>query len=160
MKKQLLFIVGLFLLTIISCSKEDSSEITISEKEDFVKQTLIEFNNSAVKTGKLDDFTKIISRKPSEKEFSTIELEALFQDFLGDQTQEFINLYNILIDLEITPDEFFLIANQFDYLRINLRMDASKESNSDACSVAAAGDSSSIIRAIITWAYECEFASS
>lgn len=156
MKKQLLFIVGLFLLTIISCSKEDSSEITISEKEDLVKQTLIEFNNSAVKTGKLDDFTKIISRKSSEKDFTTIQLEVLFQDFLGDQTQEFINLYNILIDLEITPEEFFIIASQFDYLRINLRMSLSKESNSDACSIAAAGDSSSIIRAILTWAYECE----
>ncbi|WP_281987421.1 hypothetical protein [Aquimarina aggregata] len=130
MKKQLLFIIGFFLLTIISCSKEESNEISISEKEYLVKQTLIEFNNSAVKTGKYDLLITKLSQESLKQEDSQIKLENILREFLGDQTQAFSDIYYQLVATSMTSEEFKSIARQFEDLIVNIST-ASKDK--DGC---------------------------
>ncbi|WP_271766402.1 hypothetical protein [Aquimarina algiphila] len=120
MRKLLLFICVISFLTVGSCSKEEeSSEVSLTEKEYLVKQTIIEFKKSAIKTGKLNVFIRSISinQKSVEEPLSETELETMVQSFLGDQTQAFLDLYYQLIELNITGDEFRSISYQFEYLR-------------------------------------------
>lgn len=127
MKKLLLFTCVISLLIVTSCSRDtDSTEVSLAEKEYLVKQALIEFNKSAIKTGKYDSFINKASQKSAVEELSPAELEALLQDFLGDQTQAFLNVYYQLEALNLTSEEFHSIASNFVYLQI-YRVNLSKD---------------------------------
>ena len=122
MKKILLFFIILY-VSVISCNEEDANiQDDISTKE-LVKNALIEFNKSAVKTGKYKDYLHRKNENKEDHNLAPEELERLVQDFLGDQTPEFIEAYNKLVDLKITSEEFKLISSEFDYMRIQFQVD-------------------------------------
>ncbi|AXT60179.1 hypothetical protein D1816_07390 [Aquimarina sp. AD10] len=155
MKKHLLFIVGFFLLTIISCSKEESSEILLSEKENVVKQTLISFNNSAVKTKKYKVFINELSRKSNISDLTPEELDLLVDEFLKEQTQEFQQLYYKLAELNLTSEEFSIIASEFDYLRIDNNFKLNK--GRICCEISGGLESNgNPLGSVFKWACGCE----
>lgn len=118
MKKLLLFTCLFSFFIIISCSrKEESTEVSLTEKEYLVEQALIEFNKSAIKTGKYDKFINSVAQKSSMEPLSEDELEVMVSDFLGDQTQIFLDVYYQLVALNISQEEFYSISHQFEYLR-------------------------------------------
>ncbi|WP_143273619.1 hypothetical protein [Aquimarina sp. MAR_2010_214] len=119
MRKLLLFTFILSFITVVSCSKdEEDTKVSQDEKEYLVKQTIIEFNNSAIKTGKYEAFIKDVSQKSATTPLNKAELKMLIQNFLGDQTQKFLDVYYQLEALELTSEEFYGIAHQFEYLRL------------------------------------------
>ncbi|WP_109300214.1 hypothetical protein [Aquimarina sp. AU474] len=141
MKKLLLFISAIALLGISSCSKNDVNEISQAEKENLVKHAIIEFNKSAIKTGKYQVLISEIAQKSVTGDLD--DLEELLQEFLGDQTQSFLNVYYKILELNLTEDEFFAIANQFEYLRIDTT-GASKEDTDGCCTLADSSDNDPI----------------
>ncbi|GAA4272141.1 hypothetical protein U6A24_11595 [Aquimarina gracilis] len=140
MKKLLLFTLIFSFIGITSCTRdEESLEISQGEKELLVKQTLIELNKSAVKTGKFEKFLKSLSQKTTEGNLSGSEVEILIQEFLGDQSQTFLDLYYQLEELNMTGEEFLRIADQYEYLKQGVSSKLQKTSegcgNSLACAV-------------------------
>ncbi|MCK8520814.1 hypothetical protein M0D21_04520 [Aquimarina sp. D1M17] len=145
MRKLLLFLSIVAFVGLSSCSKDEVTEISQEEKELLVKQTLIEFNNSAVKTGKLQSFAKIWTSKSATA--SEAELEEILQNFLGDQTQVFLDLFYELEALNLSSEEFHSIANKYDYLRSHIRLN---KNENGVCGVqGAVGD-------FLDWLFECE----
>lgn len=121
MRRLLLFTFILSFIAIGSCSKDDEdAKVSQEEKENLVKQTIIEFNNSAIKTGKYKEFVNSVNQKTATAPLSPVELEAMLQEFLGDQTQAFLDVYYQLEALNLTVEEFESIAYKFDYLIINI----------------------------------------
>ncbi|WP_106794837.1 hypothetical protein [Aquimarina sp. Aq78] len=156
MRKLLLFTCVISFLTVISCSRdEESTQVSLTEKEYLVKQTIIEFNNSAVKTGKYEAFIKDVSQKSVTTPLNSVELEAMVQGFLGDQTQAFLDVYYQLVALNITPEEFHVIASQFEYLRLNVITSSNK---SDGCcgTGGSVGTADKIFLALIDFFCGCE----
>ncbi|WP_282080249.1 hypothetical protein [Aquimarina algiphila] len=154
MRKLLLFIFVTSLFVVGSCSKdkdEESIEVSPADKKYLVKQTLIEFNNSAVKTGKYEVFISSVAQKSALGQLSPAELEELWQEFLGDQTQAFLDVYYQLVALNITPEEFISIANQFEYLRSDILRGLGKNSKSP-CGISDA----ELFRVLISWVFGCE----
>ncbi|TSE06217.1 hypothetical protein [Aquimarina algiphila] len=151
MRKLLLFIFVTSLFVVESCSKhEEYTEVSLTEKEYLVEQTLIEFNNSAIKTGKYDRLINSISQKSTTESLSQAELEVMLQEFLGEQTQAFLSVYYQLEALGITAEEFYSIAHQFEYLRLDISSNGEKKSGN--CS----GGPASLLSAIINWFSGCD----
>ncbi|WP_024771187.1 hypothetical protein [Aquimarina macrocephali] len=156
MRKLLLFTCVISFLIVVSCSRdEESTQVSLTEKEYLVKQTIIEFNNSAIKTGKYEAFIKDISQKSATAPLNPIELEAMVQEFLGDQTQAFLDVYYQLVTLNMTVEEFYSIANQFEYLRINIKTNFDKNGNSDCCSAVGEGKHPEL-EALLDWICGCQ----
>jgi len=150
MRKFLLLTMIGTLLTITSCSKEESvEEISQEEKEQLVKETLIEFNKSAVKNGKFQVFKNTFRQKTADDQFTQEELETMVQEFLGDQTQDFLDLYYQLEALNITSEEFRSIADQYEELRLEIIENLNKRSR--IC-----GNGNSLFSEILAWAGVCE----
>ncbi len=127
MKKLLLFTLIFSLIGITSCTKdEDHLEMSQEEKELLVKQTIIEFNKSAVETGDFYQFKESISQKYATDNSSEPDTEALFQEFLGKQSQAFLDLYYQLEALNMTGEEFTRIAHQYEYLKVEWRSNLGK----------------------------------
>ncbi|WP_109436903.1 MULTISPECIES: hypothetical protein [Aquimarina] len=140
MRKLLLFTFIISFLTVGSCSRDEgSNEVSLTEKEYLVKQTIIEFNNSAVKTGKYHEFINSVAQKSASEPISPERLEAMIQEFLGDQARAFLDVYYQLKALNLTSEEFRSIASQFEYLRINFEVDPSKSFG--CCQFGGAGNS-------------------
>ncbi|EZH74025.1 hypothetical protein ATO12_14205 [Aquimarina atlantica] len=156
MRKLLLFTFVISFLTVISCSQdEETTQVSLAEKEYLVKQTIIEFNNSAVKTGKYEAFIKDVSQKSVTAPLSQTELETMVQGFLGDQTQAFLDVYYQLVVLNLTPEEFYSIAYQFEYLRLNVKMRSNK--NSGCCDASdSVGANYKELGALLNWACGCQ----
>ncbi|MDY8137230.1 hypothetical protein [Aquimarina sp. 2201CG5-10] len=155
MKKLLLFTFWISLLFITSCSKDDrSEEILSAQKEYLVKQTIIEFNKSAIKTGKYETFINSFSEKSASGELSQTEIELLIQEFLGNQTEEFLNVYYQLEALNLTAEEFYSIADQFEDLRIYLIGLSSNRSQRGCCDVSDADDG--VLAILLGWACNCQ----
>ncbi len=151
MRKLLLFAITFSLITITSCTRnEDIIDLSQEEKELLVKQTLIEFNKSAIKTGKLQKFVKSISQKTSVNNLSNSDVEIMFQEFLGDQTEVFLDLYYRLEAMDMTKEEFLDIANQFEYLKVEMRDNLVKNASYRAC------EGSSLAAGIMKWLDLCE----
>ncbi len=152
MKKLLLFTLIFSFITITSCTRdEDVLEVSQEEKELLVKQTLIEFNKSAIKTGKLQQFLKSLSQKTANNNLSEPEVEALFQEFLGDQTQAFLDLYYQLEAMNMSGEEFGSIADQFEYLKLEMRNSLGKSASSRACE-----STTGLAAGILKWLELCE----
>ena len=111
MKKQLLFLILIGSLIFQSCSKND--EIDQDAKEIIVRKTLIEFNKSAIKSGKYLDFVQKVNYKSSQQELTDEEIKTLIDEFLGEQTNDFIKVYNELVKLNLSTEEFYTIASQY-----------------------------------------------
>ncbi|WP_271784011.1 hypothetical protein [Aquimarina algiphila] len=153
MRKLLLFTCIISFLTVGSCSRdEEPTEVSLTEKEYLVKQTIIEFNNSAIKTGKYKGFVNSVAQKSAVEELNSGELEVLLEEFLGEQTQAFLDVYYQLVALNITPEEFYNIASQFEYLRLNITLNRDKGSGG-CCS---AGGDGNIFVALYNWVCGCE----
>ncbi len=151
MKKLLLFTLFFSLIAITSCTKnEDTPELSQEEKELLVKHTLIEFNKSAIKTGKLHKFSMKLSQKTASGDLSNEELEALIQDFLGDQTQAFLDLYYQLLALNLTDNEFYEIAYQYEDLRLSFLENISGNKSNDHCNGVGYADT------IMEWLLGCK----
>ncbi|WP_438422891.1 hypothetical protein [Aquimarina macrocephali] len=132
MRKLLLFIYIISFITTFSCSKDERAYETLQEdKELIVKQTLVEFNKSAIRTGRLQKFTKSLYQKSLNTGINDQELELVIKKFMGDQTQAFLDLYHQLNALNVTPEEFYSIAHQFGYLRLDTK--ELDKSSSDIC---------------------------
>ncbi|WP_074410132.1 hypothetical protein [Aquimarina megaterium] len=160
MRKLLLFTCIISFLTVISCSRdEETTQVSLTEKEYLVKQTIIEFTNSAIKTGKYEAFIKNVSQKSATASLSQVELEAMIQEFLGDQTQAFLDVYYQLVALNMTAEEFESIAHQFEYLILNLVTNSGKE-DSSCCSFAGGTDGvpdgGSVIGVLLKLACGCQ----
>ncbi|WP_108808674.1 hypothetical protein [Aquimarina spinulae] len=152
MRKLLLFTCVISFLTVASCSREEeSTQVSVTEKEYLVKQTIIEFNNSAIKTGKYEAFIGDVSQKSTTTPLSQAELEVMLQEFLGDQTQAFLEVYHQLEALNITDKEFYSIASQFEYLRLDIIKNLSK-SASEFCGA----NTGTLLRILISWVNLCE----
>ncbi|MBQ0732806.1 hypothetical protein [Aquimarina celericrescens] len=118
MKKLLLLTILFSLIGITSCTTdEENLEFSQEEKELLVKQALIELNKSAVKTGKFQQFMESLSQKTANDNLSSSDVETLFQEFLGDQSQTFLDLYYQLEAINMTGEEFTRIADQYEYLK-------------------------------------------
>ncbi len=142
MKKLLLFTLIFTFIGISSCTKdEEHLDISQEEKELLVKQTIIEFNKSAIETGKFQKFMTSISQKTSGDQ----DVEALFREFLGEQSQAFLDLYYQLEAMNMTGEEFTQIAHKYDYLRLDTRINFGKSSNSCGNS----GNNGSLLCAIL-----------
>ncbi len=147
MRKLLLFTFVISFLTITSCSRdEEALEVSQAEKEYLVKQMIIEFNKSAVKTGDFQRFMKSISQKNSAGSSNELDVEALFQEFLGEQSQAFLDLYYQLEALNMTGEEFKSIADQFEYLRLEMINTNSGKSSDSGC-----GENSTLVCAFLDW---------
>lgn len=134
MRKLLLFLSIVAFVGLSSCSRDGVTEISQEEKELLVKQTLIEFNNSAVVTGKLQNYLNSVAElKSRTANTSREELEALLQKFLGDQTQAFLDLYYQLEALNMTKEEFLSIAYLFEDLRLQIMGNLGKASSDEDC---------------------------
>ncbi|MBG6129305.1 hypothetical protein IWQ47_000002 [Aquimarina sp. EL_43] len=132
MRKLLLFTCVISFLTVASCSRDvESTEVSLTEKENLVKQTIIEFNNSAIKTGKYNRLVSSVSQKSATGQLSEVELEELVQGFLASQNQAFLDVYYQLVTLNMTAEEFYSIAHQFEHLRLTTTNGLSK--GSDCC---------------------------
>ncbi len=155
MRTLLLFISVVSLLTLSSCSNDEAlQEITQAEKEQLVKQTIVEFNKSAVKTGNYEVFIRDLTKRTKTTELSQSELEILLQDFLSQQSVEFKNLYYQLESLNLTATEFYGIADQFEYLRTDiLKSLKSSSETSVGCETIGAG---SFLTIFINWVTDCE----
>ncbi|MEW7291541.1 hypothetical protein [Aquimarina sp. 2304DJ70-9] len=126
MKKLLLFTLIFSLIGITSCTKdEEHLEISQEEKELLVKQTIIEFNKSAIETGKFQQFMTSVPQKTASGQ----DVEALFQEFLGEQSQTFLDLYYQLEAINMTGEEFKSIADQYEYLRLDIGISLGKSSS-------------------------------
>ncbi len=151
MKKLLLFTLIFSFVGITSCTKdEESIEISQEEKELIVKQTLIEFNKSAIKTGKLQKLMNSLTQKSSSENLSSSEVEILFQEFLGEQSQSFLDLYYQLEAMNMNGEEFANIADQFEYLKLEMRNSLDK-SSSRSCDY-----SSGLLVGMLKWLGVCE----
>ncbi|RZS93471.1 hypothetical protein [Aquimarina brevivitae] len=110
--KKLLPLILICLLFSYSCS-DQIDEIDQNDKELLVKEVVIEFNKSAVKTGKYKAFIEEYAQKSAKKQLSDDEIRVLVGEFLGDQTESFLIVYHELLKLDLTPEEFYAIASQF-----------------------------------------------
>ncbi|GAA4277898.1 hypothetical protein GCM10022259_26220 [Aquimarina mytili] len=99
------------------------------EKELLVKQTIIEFNKSAIETGKFQQFMKSRYQKTATDTSSESVNQDLFEEFLGEQSQAFLDLYYQLEAMNMTGEEFRRIADQYEYLRIEIRNSLGKSSS-------------------------------
>ncbi len=140
--------IALMVIGVSSCTKDEVNEISQAEKELLVKQTLIEFNKSAVKTGKYEKFVNVMSLKNSSNELNEEEIEALVQEFLGSQTQMFLDLFYKLESLNLTDEEFFHIANQLESLFINVSTGEGKQAT---CCEEVINTGSDGLDRILTW---------
>ncbi len=119
MKKLLLFTLVFFFIAITSCTRdEEIPEVSQEEKEHLVEKVLVEFNKSAIKTGKYQEFINSAVQKTTSSSFNRSELEVMVENFFGDQTQSFLDAYDRLEALNLTSEEFHQIAHRFEYLRI------------------------------------------
>lgn len=126
MKKLLLFTLIFSFIGITSCTKDDNElEISQEEKELLVKQTIIEFNKSAIETGEFQKFMNSVPQKTANGQ----DVEALFREFLGEQSQAFIDLYYQLEAMNMTGEEFTRIAYRYEYLRLEWRTNLDKSSS-------------------------------
>ncbi len=117
MRRLLLFTFIFSFIAIASCTRDqESTKVSQEEKEYLVKQTIIEFNNSAIKTGKYKEFIGSISQKSAKEPLNSAELETMIQEFLGDQTQAFLDVYYQLVALNMTAEELENIAYTLEYL--------------------------------------------
>lgn len=142
MKKLLLLFIATF-VGLSSCSKDEIAEISQEEKELLVKKILIELNESVVKTGKFEQFEKSLFQKTATDNLNVSEIEALFVEFVGGQSKVFLDLYYQLEAMNMTGEEFKLIADQFEYLRLETGSNLQKIS-SESCI-------SSLICGMIDW---------
>ncbi len=150
MRKLLLFLSIIAFVGLSSCSKDEVTEISQEEKELLVKQMIIEFNNSAVVTGKLQNyFDSVAELKSQENGTSEDELEALLQKFLGDQTQAFLDLYYQLEDMNMTGEEFLSIAHLFNDLRLQITANLGKSSETEC-------NGTSLLNTFLDWIRYCE----
>ncbi|SHI58504.1 hypothetical protein [Aquimarina spongiae] len=132
MRKLLLFLIAVSVIGISSCTKDDVEEISQEEKILLVKQTLTELNKS-VKSGKYQEFVTVLAKKSATETLSEEEIEDLFVQIFGDNSQAFINLYFQLKAINMTGEEFLKIADQFEYLRPNLNAKMLKDSGASGC---------------------------
>ncbi len=132
MRKLLLFLIAVSVIGISSCTRDEVDEISQEEKTLLVKETLIELNKS-VKSGEYQKFFTVLSKKSAVETLSEEEVEALFLQMLGENSQTFVNLYFQLKAINMTGEEFLKIAHQFEYLKPNYDGKLFKESVSSSC---------------------------
>ncbi|MBQ4821802.1 hypothetical protein [Aquimarina sp. MMG016] len=140
MKKLLLLLSIITFVGLSSCSKDEDVGISQEEKEFLVKKTLIELNKSVIKTGKFEQFQKSLLQKTATDNLNGSDIEALFLEFLGDQSQTFLDLYYQLEAMNMTGEEFTRIADQYEYLILGVGSNLQKRSSdcsisSLACSI-------------------------
>lgn len=120
MKKIIFFLIGVS-ISFCSCNTEDTNiQNDISTKE-LVKKAIIEFDKSAVKTGKYEGYLFLRNKEQQTEDFALERMELLVQNFLSEQTPEFIDVYTKLVNLGITADEFRTISSDFEYLRLEFQ---------------------------------------
>ena len=150
MRKLLLFLMAIAVIGVSSCTKDAVDEISQEEKEFIVKNTLIEFSKSAIKSGKYTALVNKASLKTENDYLPPEELEKLVEEFLGEQTKTFLNFYYMLVELNLSTEEFLAIAEQFEYLRPSLYGNFGKN-DSDCCNLV----NVSGLGPIITWFCKC-----
>ena len=108
-------LLTLFIISYLfsSCSSDTSIGTDIQDKKLLVKNTLIEFNKSAIKTGKYD---KLMNTLKSSDKMSDQELEALFKEFFGGLSDRFTSLYNQIEVMGFTEEEFQQFAMEYSYI--------------------------------------------
>ena len=111
--RKLLLTLFIISYSFSSCSSDTSIGNDIQDKKLLVKNTLIEFNKSAIKTGKYD---KLMNTLKSADKMSDEELENLFMDFFGGLSDKFTSFYNQLEALGFTDEEFQQFASEYNYI--------------------------------------------
>jgi len=105
MKTKLLYVASFIFLCVTSCTiDENSNDLSVVNKEMKVQKLFDTFSKSAVNS---PSYSKLIekARAKSSSGLTDEEIAQLEQEFLSEQSAEFVELYNYVIDLNLTKEE-------------------------------------------------------
>lgn len=126
MKTKLLFL-GCLLLFISSCSVEDSNpDNSLTETELIVKKSMEAFY-LASKSASFKKFVNGVKSKSEYSELTEEEYQRLLDEFLSQQPQELVDLYYLLISLDLSDNEILEIALRFKEEILGKSEESSKE---------------------------------
>ncbi|WP_299313710.1 hypothetical protein [uncultured Aquimarina sp.] len=143
MKTKLLYLTSFLLVFVTSCSSDENiSELSANEEK--VVELFDVFSKKIVNSESYLKFTKEIQIKSSSG-LTEAELYQIEQEFLSQQSPEFIELYYYVVDLDLSKDELrYIVLEYFD------------KSNSKSSDCGAAGQASSSSIFIILAELVCE----
>ncbi|WP_299211922.1 hypothetical protein [uncultured Aquimarina sp.] len=149
MKTKLFYITSFILVFFTSCSVDENSNVqSINEKEIKIKSFLDAFSKIAVTSPSYSKLLDGIKTKSSSG-LTAEEMTVLEQEFLSLQSPEFTELYNYIVDLNLSEDEIRRIVLAYLSDRNNNNI---SEIKSDECAFGEGGSgaSSSILAIIIS----------
>ncbi|MHA7057605.1 hypothetical protein ACWGOQ_0010330 [Aquimarina sp. M1] len=137
MKTNILYVTSFILVFFSSCSVEegikDSSE---QEKELKVKSLIKTFAEDVIPSSGFSEFMLDVQNKSSSG-LTQEEIDGLEQDFLSQQSAEFVELYYYVVSLNLSEDEIRIVI--IEYLS-NVNKGNVYNSNKDSEECVAAGN--------------------
>ncbi|MFD2561347.1 hypothetical protein [Aquimarina rubra] len=147
MKTKLLYAISFLLIFFTSCSVDESiTESSINEKEIKIKSFLDAFSKNAVNSSSYFKFVKGMQTKSSSG-LTAEEMAELEQEFLSQQSAEFVALYNYIVNLNLSEDELRNII--IEYLSSNNSNSVSTKNDTDECALGDGGSSWSLLALVI-----------
>ena len=113
MKTKLLYTVSVILLLSVSCSVEQNDTETLEqEKELKVKSLAKAFKEDIIPSKSFKEFTRNLQTKSSEA-LTVDEIAQLEQEFLSQQSEEFVELYYYVKELDLSEEELRVIIVEY-----------------------------------------------
>ncbi|SEL45002.1 hypothetical protein SAMN04487910_2490 [Aquimarina amphilecti] len=143
MKTKLLYLASFMLVLITSCSVEETTDqLSEQEKELKVENLVKLFVEDVVPSSSYSKFINDLQTKSSSG-LTEEELNQMEQEFLSTQSEEFLELYYFVVNLNLTEDELReVVIAYFSFTKSN--SNASKDSDDD-CTNAENGPQTSFL---------------
>ncbi|GAA3516385.1 hypothetical protein GCM10022393_33110 [Aquimarina addita] len=136
MKTKLLYLATILLVFITSCSNEEHfSEPQTKNKELIVKQIYVELSKIIENSPSFSKIMEEVSTK-SSSQWTIEEINKIEEDFLDEQSEEFIELYADLLALNLSPEELteIVLAYKATLQNDKIYNDGVKEYSESGCS--------------------------
>ncbi|MBW1295746.1 hypothetical protein [Aquimarina litoralis] len=145
MKTKLLYVASFMLVLFTACSVEENNELSEQEKDLKIKSLVKTFVEDVRPTSNYKKFIEDVKFKSKNSSgLSQEELDQLEQDFLSQQSPEFVELYYFVDSLNLKEDELrAMVVLYFDSIK-QIDINKSDEDTED-CEASAEGNNTDLL---------------
>ncbi|WP_299185223.1 hypothetical protein [uncultured Aquimarina sp.] len=137
MKTKLLYISSFMLVLFTSCSVEDNNQLSDQEKDLKVKSLVKTFAEEVQPSA---SYKKIIEeiklRSQNSSGYTEEELEILEQEFLSQQSEDFVMLYHYVVNLNLSEEELRTFV--MEYFSLKNEKSVRMKNDGDDCAFSSA----------------------
>ncbi|WP_299607592.1 hypothetical protein [uncultured Aquimarina sp.] len=145
MKTKLLYLASFMLVLFTACSVDENTQLSEQEKDLKVKSLIKTFAEEIQPSDSYKKFIEEIkSRSKNTSNYSEEELKLQEQEFLSQQTPEFVELYYLVSEMNLSKEELrVIVIEYYDGIK-SMNVGKSEEDGHD-CAAATEANNTNIL---------------